>query len=79
MAGIVEGRSLDESINQGQWLARLSIQLLGPQYVFSLSYVLMHKILPHRNDPSTMKHKPAYTTLSTINLTSPLRKPLPPF
>jgi adenosine kinase len=29
-AGIVEGRSLAESIDMGQWLARLSIQELGP-------------------------------------------------
>ncbi|MCJ1467925.1 adenosine kinase [Pseudocyphellaria aurata] len=34
VAGVVEGRPLDESINQGQWLARLSIQELGPQYPF---------------------------------------------
>ncbi|MCJ1269637.1 adenosine kinase [Lobaria immixta] len=30
IAGVVEGRSLEESINLGQWLARLSIQELGP-------------------------------------------------
>jgi len=29
-AGIVDGKSLDESIDMGQWLARLSIQELGP-------------------------------------------------
>lgn len=29
-AGIIEGRSLDESIKMGQWLARLSLQELGP-------------------------------------------------
>ena len=29
-AAIIEGRSLDEAINMGQWLARLSIQELGP-------------------------------------------------
>lgn len=39
MAGVVEGRSLDDSINLGQWLARLSIQELGPQYVYSLSLI----------------------------------------
>jgi sugar/nucleoside kinase (ribokinase family) len=32
-AGVVEGKSLDESIDQGQWLARLSIKELGPSYV----------------------------------------------
>ena len=29
-AGIVAGRSLDEAVDMGQWLARLSIQELGP-------------------------------------------------
>lgn len=33
VAGVVEGRSLDESIDLGQWLALLSIQELGPSYV----------------------------------------------
>ncbi len=33
MAGIVEGKSLEESIDMGQWLAKLSIKELGPQYV----------------------------------------------
>ncbi len=32
-AGIIDGRSLDEAINMGQWLARLSIKELGPSYV----------------------------------------------
>lgn len=29
-AGVVEGKSLEESIHMGQWLAKLSIQELGP-------------------------------------------------
>lgn len=29
-AGIVQGKTLDESIHMGQWLAKLSIQELGP-------------------------------------------------
>lgn len=29
-AGIVQGKSLEESIHMGQWLAKLSIQELGP-------------------------------------------------
>lgn len=33
MAGIVEGKPLDECVDMGQWLAKLSIQELGPQYV----------------------------------------------
>ncbi|KAK2064231.1 pfkB family carbohydrate kinase [Colletotrichum caudatum] len=34
MAGLVDGKSLDESIDIGQWLAKLSIQELGPSYPF---------------------------------------------
>lgn len=30
VAGLVQGKSLDESVDLGQWLARLSIQELGP-------------------------------------------------
>ena len=36
VAGIVEGKPLDESIDMGHWLASLSIRELGPQYVLSL-------------------------------------------
>jgi hypothetical protein len=32
-AGIVQGKSLAESMDMGQWLASLSIQELGPSYV----------------------------------------------
>ncbi|KAL8935817.1 MAG: hypothetical protein Q9211_004497 [Gyalolechia sp. 1 TL-2023] len=34
VAGIVEGKSLEECVDMGQWLAKLSIQELGPQYPF---------------------------------------------
>ncbi|KAK4639422.1 adenosine kinase [Podospora bellae-mahoneyi] len=33
-AGIVDGHPLEEAVNMGQWLARLSIQELGPSYPF---------------------------------------------
>lgn len=33
-AGIIEGKPLDQSIKQGQWLARLSLTQLGASYVF---------------------------------------------
>lgn len=33
LAGIVEGKPLDECVDMGQWLAKLSIKELGPQYV----------------------------------------------
>lgn len=32
VAGIVQGKSLESSIDMGQWLAKLSIQELGPSY-----------------------------------------------
>ncbi|KAI2631027.1 Ribokinase-like protein [Hypoxylon sp. NC1633] len=34
VAGLVQGKSLEESVDMGQWLARLSIQELGPSYPF---------------------------------------------
>ena len=45
VAGIVEGKSLDESIDQGHWLAKLSIQELGPQYVrFQFAILLLYEV-----------------------------------
>lgn len=32
VAGVVEGKSLEQAIDMGQWLAKLSIQELGPSY-----------------------------------------------
>ena len=34
LAGIVEGKSIDESVDMGHWLAGLSIRELGPRFVF---------------------------------------------
>lgn len=34
MAGLVLGKTLDEAMHMGQWLAKLSIQELGPSYPF---------------------------------------------
>ncbi|KAF4124138.1 adenosine kinase [Geosmithia morbida] len=34
LAGIIQGKPLETSIDMGQWLARLSIQELGPSYPF---------------------------------------------
>ncbi|KAF6812183.1 pfkB family carbohydrate kinase [Colletotrichum sojae] len=34
MAGLVDGKPLAEAIDMGQWLAKLSIQELGPSYPF---------------------------------------------
>jgi len=33
-AGIVEGKSLEDCVKMGQWLAKLSLQELGPSYPF---------------------------------------------
>lgn len=51
LAGIVGGKSLEESIDMGQWLAKLSIQELGPQYV-SLK-LSTHSLPPQRHAPSS--------------------------
>jgi adenosine kinase len=32
VAGIVQGKSLENAIDMGQWLAKLSIQELGPSF-----------------------------------------------
>lgn len=34
VAGIVQGKDLETSVDMGQWLAKLSIQELGPSYPF---------------------------------------------
>ncbi|KAL2681802.1 carbohydrate kinase PfkB [Phyllosticta citricarpa] len=34
LAGIVEGKDFDTAVDMGQWLAKLSIQELGPSYPF---------------------------------------------
>lgn len=38
MAGIVQGRDLKTCVDMGHWLARLSIQELGPSYVFAFFF-----------------------------------------
>lgn len=34
VAGVVQGKDLETSVDMGQWLAKLSIQELGPSYPF---------------------------------------------
>ncbi len=41
-AGVVQGKSLKECIGMGHWLARLSLQELGPSYVLCFSF---HSVL----------------------------------
>lgn len=47
VAGIVEGKTIDEQVDQGHWLAKLSIQEPGPQYVTS-----SHSARENREPPS---------------------------
>lgn len=47
-AGLVAGVSLDQAIDQGQWLAKLSIQELGPSYVLLLLHPKLLHIHGHR-------------------------------
>lgn len=47
VAGVIEGKSLDESIDMGHWLASLSIKELGPQYVHSLLTNTFHHSINH--------------------------------
>lgn len=44
-AGVVQGKTLEECIAMGHWLARLSLQELGPSYAFPF-FLLLH--LPNR-------------------------------
>ena len=44
VAGIVEGKPLEESIDMGQWLASLSIRELGPSYVTPISDPPFHPL-----------------------------------
>ena len=45
VAGLVEGRPLEECVDMGHWLASLSIKELGPQYVIPFPLHLSH-VLP---------------------------------
>ncbi|KAL8805467.1 MAG: hypothetical protein Q9182_001922 [Xanthomendoza sp. 2 TL-2023] len=66
VAGVVEGKSLEESVDMGQWLAKLSIQELGPQYVNSCNPALTHApplILYHTNLPPSSQIPPPQTNL----------------
>lgn len=47
LAGLVQGEKLEKCIDMGMWLARLSIQELGPSYVGTLSSLRFAKALPH--------------------------------
>ncbi|KAL8736973.1 MAG: hypothetical protein Q9181_002141 [Wetmoreana brouardii] len=60
VAGVVEGKSLEESVDMGSWLAKLSIQELGPQ-----ASQTMHEYW-RSSPPSSMKHEASIRTDSTV-------------
>jgi adenosine kinase len=45
-AGVVMGKELKESVDMGQWLARLGLRELGPQYVIVFCFILFFCLLP---------------------------------
>lgn len=49
IAGIVKGKSLDESIDMGHWLASLSIKELGPSYANLISLSVNLILVPQSN------------------------------
>jgi len=57
VAGIVEGKSLEQSIDMGHWLASLSIKELGPQYV-CLSLSTIPRFLSHYISFIRTQHNP---------------------
>ena len=74
VAGIVEGKSLDEAIDMGHWLASLSIRELGPQYV-----ILDESNPPSRRDLwSSVASANAYRSSSDTHSPSiPINPPKP--
>ena len=53
VAGIVEGKPLEQSIDMGHWLASLSIKELGPQYVSPVKFdYVLHQIIPNHQAPA---------------------------
>ena len=70
VAGIVEGKPLEECIDMGHWLASLSIKELGPQYVYNnpLTHTVVtldyHNFVSHLQwIPNIINHPTAANTL----------------
>jgi len=63
VAGIVEGKSLEESVDMGHWLASLSIRELGPSYVLALFGLQQSKT-------------PLPNTVSSFSQSLPISRPL---
>lgn len=58
-AGVVQGKSIETSVDMGQWLAALSLRELGPQYVHlsETSYV-MPVLISRAGTPSRRRRTP---------------------
>ena len=64
VAGIVQGKELDECVDMGHWLASLSIQELGPQYVASvLHFPLLNEPVLQLSVYSNAKHEATSCTI----------------
>ena len=70
VAGIVEGKSLDESVDMGHWLASLSIKELGPQYVHPLltpQFIVLAIIAYMSSTSKQHQRKPDILALRSFN------------
>ena len=65
VAGVVEGKSLDQSIDMGHWLASLSIKELGPQYVHSFLIDIFHHSVNDCKNIKRQQAKPPQTQHSS--------------
>ena len=69
VAGIVEGKSLDESVDMGHWLASLSIKELGPQYVRPLleSHATVIAIITYMSGTSKQHQQNRHSSPSVLH------------
>ena len=69
MSGVVEGKSLEESVDRGQWLAALGLKELGPSYVFPFvphfTYFCLNIAARHLPD-SSIKRRQCVFVLDTF-------------
>ena len=73
VAGVVEGKPLDESIDMGHWLASLSIRELGPQYVHSLlTEPSQHLVNHHKESKRQQSSSNAKSAFTPVVLSSEL-------
>ena len=63
LSGIVEGKSLEECVDRGQWLAALGLRELGP------SYVIFSHHASHATGPTYVLSKNGYSRFDICNST----------